>query len=249
MNEDLIAQIIRKVMEDPRVQELLGGGMIASPKPEMLILLNYTHDLLELLQKARALWGEMYSLKILATDAVMKCRLELPAGMSWITCQMAMQHKNWQSMVLPTCSANTLAKIALGLRDTPISIMAAEGISSGIPVELYTGCLGFTEKMPAPYRALYESYLDQVRNYGVAIRETLGGQNTPGRLATGKTESNNERREKINWNKGLLTEKDVIEFPTDCTIVVTKQVIVTPLARDTLKRRRVEIFRNMEEAG
>jgi hypothetical protein len=151
-------------------------------------------------------------------------------------------------MLLPTCSANTLAKIALGIRDTSLCVLAAEGISKGIPLELCTAHLGLTGQIPAPYRQLYQGYLNQVASYGVIVRDSLQDQTATGgvSVAVCKDSLNCESRI-IGWNSRLLTEKDVLAFPEGCTVKFGQSTILTPLAKDMLKRRRVEIRR--EGAG
>ncbi len=157
MDEELILRVIQQVLADPRLQALMqeqpvpgagcragcraqgapGAAPGAAARPDLLVLLNYAPNLPGMLQEIVRRWGDIYSLKVLASDAVMRCKPDLPAGLTWVTCQEALGGC-WQRMALPTCSANTLAKIALGLRDTPLCVIAAEGISKGIPLELYT---------------------------------------------------------------------------------------------------------------
>ena len=47
----------------------------------------------------------------------------------------------------------------------------------------------------------------------------------------------------IGWNSRLLTERDVLAFPEGCAVKFGQSTIMTPLAKDMLKRRRVEIRR------
>lgn len=249
MNEELIAKVVKQVLDDPRIQMLLRGHVEPQARPQMLILLNYAPDLPEQLQRMRDLWARAYSLKVLASPGVERCRPELPEGMEWVTFEEA-YNGCWQRIVLPTCSHNTLAKIALGLRDTPISIMAAEGIMRGIPVELCTSQLKFTEKTPPAYRQLYEGYLKQVESYGVVVRESLCDVNSR-RCAPVSGANSSEcalpqgasSREVVSWERRLLTEKDVLNFPVGCAVRVGKATIISPLAMDTLKKRRIEILR------
>ncbi len=248
MNEELIARVVRQVLEDPRIQMLLKGQVEPQARPQMLILLNYAPDLSAQLQQMRHLWGSTYGLKVLASPGVERCRPELPQGMEWVTFEEAYAGC-WQRIVLPTCSYNTLAKIALGLRDTPLSIMAAEGITRGIPVELCTSQLRFTEKTPAAYRQLYEEYLRRVESYGVVLRESLcevGTKRcTPHQTAEERScaQPSSGGREVVSWERRLLTEKDVLDFPAGCALKVSRATIISPLARDALKKRRIEVLR------
>jgi len=246
MDEEIILRVIRQVLSDPRLQALVQEAPKADAKPELLVLLNYAPDLSGVLGEVLGRWGGSHTLRVLATDTVMGHKPALPAGLTWVTSQEAYRG-SWQRMVLPTCSANTLAKIALGLRDTPASAMAAEGIVRGIPVELHTEYLGFTEATPAPYRQLYQGYLARVAGYGVILRgpeQAAGGDHimaVPGlQPAVPEKAVEKDAARIIDWPKRLLTEKDVLTFPTDCVIRLERSAIISPLAKDMLVRRRVE---------
>jgi len=250
MDEQLILGVIKQVLADPRLQALMAerpapeAGRLpgAAARPDLLVLLNYAPDLPGILQEIGRRFGAAYCIKVLASNAV-TCKPDLPAGLSWVTCQEAFAG-NWQRMILPTCSANTLAKIALGLRDTPISVLAGEGIARGIPLELCTARLGFTGQTPAPYRQLYEGYLKQVASYGVIIRDSLQDRASFGGIPAACQRANCEPEPgMIGWNSRLLTERDVLAFPEGSTVKFGQSTIVTPLAKDLLKRRRVEIRR------
>ncbi len=248
MDEELILRVIQQVLADPRLQALMqeqpAPGALPAARQDLLVLLNYAPNLPGRLQEIVSRWGAAYSLKVLASDTVMRCKPDLPAGMAWVTCQEALG-RGWQRMALPTCSANTLAKIALGLRDTPLCVIAAEGISKGIPLELYTDDLGFTGQTPAPYRQLYEGYLNQVRSYGVIVRDNLRDQTAAGgaSITACKPAGATCESKIIGWNSRLLTERDVLAFPTGCAVKLGQSTIMTPLAKDMLKRRQVEIRR------
>jgi hypothetical protein len=247
MDEEIILRVIKQVLADPRLQTLFQEQPSAAARPELLVLLNYAPDLSGVLSEVLGRWGGSHTLKVLATDTVMGHKPVLPAGMTWVTSQEAFKGC-WQRMVLPTCSANTLAKIALGLRDNPASAMAAEGICRGIPVELHTEYLGFTEATPASYRQLYQDYLTRVAGYGVILRgPEQGGDHimaVPGQqpvLAVPVEKAVEKTAVRtVDWTKRLLTEKDVLTFPTDCVIRLGKSAIISPLAKDMLVRRRVE---------
>jgi len=256
MDEELILRVIKQVLADPRLQALieeqpaLAAGRLpgAAARPDLLVLLNYAPDLPGILQEIARRFGDAYSLKVLASSAVMRCKPDLPTVLTWVTCQEALAGC-WQKMLLPTCSANTLAKIALGLRDTPLCVLAAEGISKGIPLELYTAHLGLTGQMPAPYRQLYEGYLNQVASYGVIVRDSLQDQTAAGGVSVAVCkDSPNCESKIIGWNSRLLTERDVLAFPEGCTVKFGQSTIMTPLAKDMLKRRRVEIRREGDGA-
>jgi hypothetical protein len=257
MDEELILRVIKQVLADPRLQSLIQEQPVTAVRPQMLVLLNYAPDLPGVLREVQGRWGDTHALKVLATDTVVAHKPVLPAGLTWVTCQEAYEGC-WQRMVMPTCSANTLAKIALGLTDAPVPAMAAEGIMRGIPVELHTGHIGLTTATPAAYRQLYQDYLARVESYGVVLRGNEQGSGqimaAPGGApvacragqASGQTGETEQTANTVDWPNRLLTEKDVLTFPAGCAVRVSRSAIISPLARDMLAQRRVTLVREGE---
>lgn len=278
MNEELINQILRRILSDPSLQGLLqgAGGQARDPivKAEALVLLNYAADFPRVLMAVQQRWGANYSLSILPSDQVSKAKPEIPIGMTWITVHDAMAKFDWTKLILPTCSANTLAKAALGIRDNPISEMIGRGISKGCSIELVTEYLGLTSQTPSAYRELYAGYLQKVKSYGLILHDTLEdncefvldkgtvpslqsplavlpneSKNSDSVLislpyeqqqATSYTENTSFTSE-IRFEKKFLGDKQAYTFPEDSKVLVKQGTVISPLARDTLKLRRIEL--------
>jgi len=303
MNEELINQIVRRILSDPALQGLLqGAGDPASQstvKPEALVLLNYVPDIPGALKIVQEGWGSRYTLSILPSDQVYLVKPELPAGMNWISAEEALG-KAWPNLILPTCSANTLAKAALGIRDNPMTELIGRGISQGSAIELSTEYLGFTSRTPAAYRNLYEGYIETLKSYGVKIcGKSDGGSNTTATSAASETICHSEQkhleqkplndkqpstfitveptavnpvqraltgdpphhpypvinqpmrrvftdepfseREEIYYTKKFLGDKQAYGFPEASRVLVKEGTVISPLARDTLKLRRIEL--------
>ncbi|KGK82385.1 flavoprotein [Desulfosporosinus sp. HMP52] len=289
MNEELIRQIVSRILSDPSLQGLLQGtGHQAPPsrvKSEALIILNYVSDFPGVLASVQERWGETYTLRILPSDQVCQAKPELSAGMSWISAEEALGKADWPKVILPTCSANTLAKAALGIRDNPISELIGQGISQGSSIELITEYLGLTNRTPAAYRELYEGYLEKLKSYGVVIHESLnqscadvkyGSQETnlildqkfvsqqPNLLAVEQrivnqypvinqpvrtvfAEEPDLKREEIYYTKKFLGDKQAYGFPEASRVLVSEGTVISPLARDTLKQRRIELCLEREK--
>ncbi|KGK83237.1 flavoprotein [Desulfosporosinus sp. HMP52] len=299
MNEELINQILCRILSDPALQGLLqGAGNSASQprvKAEALVLLNYVLDMPRVLNLIQVRWGSSYTLRILPSDQVYLAKPELPAGLSWISAEEALGKPHWPNLILPTCSANTLAKAALGIRDNPMTEMIGRGISQGSSMELSTEYLGFTNRTPAAYRNLYEGYIDILKSYGVMISASLdGGSNItamstalektdhlkqypgnyqqPSTFITCEQPSDNSGRkaltnelqtnqypvinqpmrrvfveepvskgEEIYYTKKFLGDKQAYGFPEASRVFVKEGTVISPLARDTLKLRRIEL--------
>lgn len=258
MNEELISQIVRRILSDPSLQGLLQGN--GSPegtrivKSEAIVLLNYVPDFPHVLTAIHQRWGADYTLSILPSEQVYTANPELPVGMTWITIQDALGKSDWQKLILPTCSPNTLAKAALGIRDNPISEMMGRGIAEGKSIELVTEYFGFTEQTPLAYRELYEGYLETVRSYGVQVSNTINkglvplAQNTTAlKLQSSRSEQSTPSRDEISFTQKFLGDKHAYGFPEDSKVLVKQGTVISPLARDTLKLRRIELCIEKEE--
>ncbi|SDI61101.1 flavoprotein [Desulfosporosinus hippei] len=303
MNEELIRQIVTRILSDPSLQGLLQGtgksqDAWSRVKSEALVLLNYVSDFPGVLTTVQERWGETYTLRILPSDQVYQAKPELPAGMSWISAEEALGKADWPKVILPTCSANTLAKAALGIRDNPISELIGRGISQGSSIELITEYLGFTSRTPAAYRELYEGYLEKLKSFGVQILRSLNpscadvkfGSQEPNlildqkflsqqpNLLTDEQKTVNQaskaqskesqpnqypvinqpvrsvfadepdlKREEIYYTKKFLGDKQAYGFPEASRVLVSAGTVISPLARDTLKQRRIELCLEREK--
>ena len=271
MNEDLINQIVRRILSDPALQTLLegsraGNGELKMLKPSGLILLNYVSNLGRVLNALKHRYGADYTLNVLPSDQVYRIKPELPEGMTWIDAEEALAKRDWQTLILPTCSANSLAKVALGIRDNPISEIIGRGITEGKTIELVTEYLGFTPQTPQAYRDLYEGYLQKVQTYGILVKASLDdecsiemnkakvanlNQERPTNLydprpvttspKTANSELSTPQGEAQRFTKKFLGDKQAYGFPEDSKIFVSQGTVISPLARDTLKVRRIEL--------
>ncbi|HWQ41616.1 MAG TPA: flavoprotein [Desulfosporosinus sp.] len=297
MNEELINQLVRRILSEPTFKALLQGNKAGSVeelkmvKLEGLVLLNYVPDLERVITALKQQFGAEYTLNILPSDQTLVDKPNLPEGMNWITPQAALKKTTWQKIIIPACSPNTLAKAALGIRDNPLTEMIGRGITQGIPCMFVTEYLGFTAQTPKAYMELYERYLEKVKTYGVLVSATLGeGCNllkdtgvvasTEGRMdrdkgtvrsaqdpvisqagqysGTGLYEQrsasqeqlalqNAPSREVICYEKKFLADKDAYGIAEETIVLVKRGTVISPLARDTLKSRRIELRQEMEE--
>ncbi|HBW37531.1 hypothetical protein [Desulfosporosinus sp. BICA1-9] len=288
MNEELINQLVQRILSEPALQALLQGtGAGNRAKPDVLVLLNYVSDFERVLSAIETRWGAKYTLTILPSESVAKANPALPEGMNWITPQDALTKTDWQKIILPACSPNTLAKAALGLRDNPISELIGRGITQGQPIELVTEYLGFTAQTPKAYIELYEGYLQKVQSYGVQVYARIRDESTPiqtveQRFVLGKgttvtaeeptvtkaspinqtslyeqktvsyepttthCEPKATTQDVIRFEKKFLGDKDAYGFPEESRVLVKRLTVISPLARDTLKIRRVELCTELE---
>lgn len=268
MNEELINQIVCRILSEPAFQALLHGNRAESQenkvvKQDGIVLLNYVEDFERVLTALKQRYGSEYTLSILPSEQVSVANPTLPVGMTWITPQDALNKTSWQKIIIPTCSLNTLAKAALGIRDNPISEIIGRGILQGIPTMLGTEYLGFSAQTSKAYIGLYEGYLQTVQSYGVVVSATLDegctlvnrtapeGQ-SPAVTQVGQSkltkfhEQSALHREEIRFEKKFLGDKQVYEIPEGSVVLVKQGTVISPLARDTLKSRRIELQQERE---
>lgn len=261
MNEVLLAQIIRQVLSDPAMQSLLGNSQRVEMKSKRLVLLEADVAVSDVLQSVQAKWGQDHEIRFFypgSTSGIL-----LPQGVSWVKATDARRETDWQSVILPVCSPGLLAKIALGLLDDPISEHIAWAIRQGISVEIMKAELGFTMKTPQPYRQLYERYLQQVQEYGVIVHECVDGLPRASSLENftgfkpqaevhaamehwGPMTSEGRDDSKIIFDKKYLSEKEAFSIPLNASVVITKKTVVSPLAKDVLKMRKIHVWRDGE---
>jgi hypothetical protein len=290
MNEELISQIVRRILSEPAFQGLLQGNKegsleaVKAVKLDALVLLNYVPDFEKDLTALRQQFGADYTLSILPSEQVYASKPTLPEGLTWITPKDALSKTTWRKILIPTCSPNTLAKAALGIRDNPISEMIGRAMAQGIPTVLVTEYLGFTAQTPKAYRELYEGYRQTVQSYGVMVCETLREECTlkkdTGSVASvdGKQvidkravysaqgpavtqigqhqstrfnekescEQNTSSQQVICYEKKYLADKDAYGIAEDAVVLVKRGTVISPLARDTLKSRRIELRQETE---
>lgn len=286
MKEELIQQIVRRILSEPAFQALLQGnaeGSIEEPrvvKPDGLVLLNYVPEFEQVLNALKLSYGTDYSLSILPSDQAFEAKPILQEGMTWITPEDALSKTTWQKILVPACSPNTLAKAALGLRDNPLSEIIGRAVTQGIPIVLVTEYLGFTAQTPKAYQKLYEGYLETVKSYGVLVCATLGeapallkdrkastfsqvsavtqagqhNQTTFYEHRSGMCEQNHASYEQkasvhevICYPKKYLADKDAYGIAEESIILIKQGTVISPLARDTLKSRRIELRQEREE--
>lgn len=264
MNEELINQIVRRILSEPAFQRLMPGTneSTMAVKPDGLVILNFVPDLEQTLKAVKLRWGAEYTLHILPSTSVSATKPGIPEGMNWITPQDALSKGDWQKIMIPACSPNTLAKAALGIRDNPLCEIIGRGITRGIPLVLVTERLGFTLQTPPTYRELYEGYLKDLQSYGVLIYPTLEDergmikdQDTDRAPSVGKRRMAGEEtgvsmdgpaQEGIRYEKKYLADKDAYGFPEESIVIVKRLTVISPLARDTLKMRRIDLRQEME---
>ena len=159
-------------------------------------------------------------------------------------------------VVLTSLSNEALAKLALGICDTPCTKLASQAILLGkkvyVPtegVELYR----YASTAPAAYYAMMKERLDLLTASGVVIcsRQNLEGILLAGAACSAAAPESPEvpaapaaREEKlVHVTKRVLTERDVREAAADkvTCIHIPAKCILTALAKDSAKERGIRL--------
>lgn len=246
MDEVLLTQIVKRVLAELNLTSLDSKSginkklLILSDKPERLeekmdwILSEYAHEY------------ELYGLKkqgCFQSNSIKNIE------------EGEVKHYKWDKVFLASCSVNTLVKIALGLRDGSSADLIGIALSKGTPVEIESPSFGFTTKTHGSYMQLMKGYLSQVSGYGVVFRnaEKLVSEITPSveqiihddpssfSNTLLKSYCPTPTLEVSHYEKRLLTERDVNKIPEKTILLVKKETIITPLAKDALKLRNINV--------
>lgn len=251
MDEVLLTQIVKRVLAELNLTSLNGESgikkrlLILSDKPERLeekmdwILSEYAHEY------------ELYGLKK-EGHFQSNCIKNVEEG--------EVKHYKWDKVFLAFCSVNTLVKIALGLRDGSSADLIGIALSKGTPVEIEPPSFGFTTKTHGSYMQLMKGYLSQVSGYGVVFRDAeklvseikpsveqiihddlSSFSNTLLKSSDCPTPITTPTLEVSHYEKRLLTERDVNKIPEKTILLVKKETIITPLAKDALKLRNIKV--------
>ncbi len=240
MNEGLVAEIVRQILADPvfikRFKEM---GLFE--KPKLLLLSENPMQIDGTWESILKKWGESFSMYCLGTP-----RFDCQEGVVSITEEQASVYQ-WERVIVSDCSVSTYVRIALGLRDNSISKFVGEALLKGITVEIYEPDFGFTPNTHNSYKHLYKNYNQQLQSFGVVITNSIWNvacteQDSPVKAAViQETETKT-----ISFEKKLLGEKDAFGLPPNCTLKITKRTVISPLAKDVLKMRKIQLDMNGE---
>ena len=234
MNQEEIRNLVLQILETPEVRHLLQGRVMNNERlPKGLVLLEGGSERKSLLFDVYQRWGKEFQLFALIKEGSLIKEPEtlkdwVWAGITPMETGEALKDQSWGKLILPDCSADTLAKAALGIQDTSFARLIGWGICEGIPIYLSTQYLGLGAKTPEAYRRLFQEYLLKLSAFGVQVY-------TP-----------HTEQQVITYNKKLLADKDVLTLPPNTILSIRKGTIVSPLAIDSLKRNKIKLEFEME---
>lgn len=232
MDEALLAQIVARVLAELKKAS---PSIQLESKKKLLLLADNPEKLQEKLEGLRQEYGSDYALYVLKESGD-----SLPYGIEGVE-ESAVKRVKWARVYLAECSVNTLVKISLGLREGLTADLIGIALTKGTPVEMETPSFGFTPATQDGYRRLLEGYLAQVASFGVVLRGKEQSAQGPSSLSIAPSVSTLSTREVNRYEKRLLSEREVNKVPTNSLLLVNPGVILTPLAKDVLKLRNIEV--------
>lgn len=173
--------------------------------------------------------------------------------------------KDIKTVIIPVLTMNSAAKIALGIADTAATHIAASAIMKGIPIiACQNACsprdkerlAGNFSKIPEAYERKINSYLEDLKAYGIRlveadnlyeeaarlstasaykIRESIAGSSVKSPVQARVSASTLEEKQTPFIDKKLITREDITVAKNSGLkeIVVSKNTIITALAKDS----------------
>jgi len=228
MEQDNLAALVKLIMADPRIINLIRNG--ASDCCDLILI--ETKDIFETLPFE---WRENVF-----------CQ-ELPdGGGGFLSCDAAAR-REWNRIRVYQPSLNVVAKLALGIADEPLLKVVQQKLMEGAEnLELLR--LSSLSKIKADsYKKLFLGYIDRIRSYGIKVSDD-GVQAAEGDFPTAvKTrKASGSMADTVTWQYKALTERDLLDIEKGSVVTVGRKCIVTSLAADAAKRKSIRICREGE---
>ncbi|GAA0721176.1 hypothetical protein GCM10008905_11310 [Clostridium malenominatum] len=154
--------------------------------------------------------------------------------------------RNVEMVLIPVFTMNTLAKVALGISDSVLTLTISKAIMTGIPmvaardscdIEMLKSINISYANIPSAYEKKIKDYFTQVREYGIKFVNL----NFLHKTICNKSDHEIEPDQVI--DKKLITEEDIrlADKRSSKKVRINSSSIVTALARDTARELGVEI--------
>lgn len=146
-----------------------------------------------------------------------------------VLCQQATDPtlRSGDTLLLPALSDNSLAKIALGLRDNAASQWVFQALAQDVRI---IALHHPDTAMPAAYLAQLSRYQETLRQFGIRM---MGQPVAP--------QASVSHNAAVSVGKSLLTARDV-RLHSEDTLRVRSGTLITPAARDEIAARRITLI-------
>ena len=267
MDESLIRELVARILASPQVEALMKavpatGAVNVPEKKDCLVVIDNDASV-RLLPEIKLIYGASQSLLLCSIGAVNVSGTTLPHA----SFDQAMGSTGWSKLLIPVCSRKQLAAMATGQCPDKVCELAAQAILLGIPVEIGRVEYGFTDKTPDAYRKMFAGYEQQLAGFGVSIgaeksfalaaatpaaqEPTTASAVANAKLADPQPWSFGEPVKQVvpgncatvTYTHGLMTEKEAILLPEHAVLQLGRSTVLTPSAIDTLKKQKVQVFK------
>ena len=207
--ERIIAEVLARHRLG-RVQVVITGED-ESALPETLAALEALH---------KAGYGLRLTLSYSASHSAIQ-----PALLCWrdkflpelaIDRRFPLPQEEYSELFLPALSGNSLAKIALCLRDNVASAWAFHALGHSKKIVATLNGEWVRAEFPPAVLQRQQNYIDTLQQYGVIVPGSAKG-------------------------KSLLSLADVRAHPEGAALRIDRNMLITPAARDEIARRRIRL--------
>ena len=272
--KDIILEVIRRVLADPAMQKLMDGCVSDNlvEKKNALLLLDCCNDPAGALDKIAGLWSNDYNFKVIVSENFSPLKIELPKCMTEEN-PFNLSSTKYDRVFVPGCPTGTLVKMALGICDTHITYAVHRAFAEGTPVVIVADpCL--TENASPAYRDLFNGYIDKLRSFGAVVHNNITElcPHCPTGLCAGNSDNRGTAdlaQEKmgvcpivepaavgllltgtqdnaVKITSRFISERDILNLPRGSVIMIQKNAILSPLAKERMQDRNIDVLREGE---
>ena len=227
MEQDNLAALVKLIMADKRIQDLIrdgAGGYGGADLSKDLTLIE-TRDTFENLPFD---WRvNVY------------CQERPDGGDGFLSCDAASRGE-WSKLRIYQPSLNFIAKLALGIADEPLLKIVQQKLAGGAGNIELLRLSNLSRVKPESYRKLFLDHLDRIRSYGINVSDdrTQSAEKAPVPCA--------EVANAVDWQYKALTERNLQDICKGSVVTIGRKCIVTSLATDMARRKSIRICREGE---
>jgi hypothetical protein len=266
VDESLIRELVSRILASPQIEALLkavpAAGTVSAPEKKDCLVVLDNEASVRLLPEIKQIYGASQPLQLCSIGAVNVSGTTIPHA----SFEQAMGSSNWSKLLIPVCSRKQLAAMASGQCPDKVCELAAQAILTGIPVEIGRVEYGFTDNTPDAYRKLFAAYEQQLAGFGVSVgrdkvlaaapmspaaQKPIAAAVASAKQAEPQPWSFGEpvkpvipdNCSTVTYTQGLMTEKEAILLPEHAILQLGRATVLTPSAIDTLKKQKVQVFK------
>ncbi|PWC18845.1 flavoprotein [Brenneria corticis] len=258
MNSQTLSLLIDHIIAEIMVAR--SRQAIASPRPSLLVAItgDDAAGFPATLRYLTALERGGYALHLLFSHSAQRLGATWAGEISHALPQARqlaetdIEPAHWQNsdaLLLPALSSNSLAKIALGIRDNPASRLVFQALAQNLRImaTLNRECEPARQgnALPAAYLAQLRRYVDTLQRIGIHFitprASACATVNRPFSHPVAPPRSGRGKR--------LITQREVRLHDARQALYVEADVLITPAARDEIASRKITLITHPQEAA